>query len=79
MVDGASNEELIVGASSAHFRRRTVETMDQDRPNLFQRALRFLGLRKPPPDIGVREPRRPVPSASGGAVSLEEPEPEERK
>jgi len=33
--------------------------------------LQFLGLRKRPPDIGVREPRRPVPSASGGAVTLE--------
>jgi hypothetical protein len=51
--------------------------MDDDRPNLLQRALQFLGLQKPPPDIGVREPRRPVPSASGGAVSLEEPETDE--
>jgi hypothetical protein len=48
------------------------------KPGLFTRLLRFLGLRKPPPDIGVREPRRPVPSASGGAVSLDEPEPGER-
>jgi hypothetical protein len=38
----------------------------------FFRLLERLGLRKqPPPDIGVREPRRPVPSASGGAISLE--------
>jgi hypothetical protein len=38
----------------------------------FIRLLERLGLRKqPPPDIGVREPRRPVPSASGGAISLE--------
>jgi hypothetical protein len=44
---------------------------------LFTRFLQFLGIRKPPPDIGVREPRRPVPSASGGAVALEEPGDEE--
>jgi hypothetical protein len=49
------------------------------RPSLFQRVLQFLGLRKPPPDIGVREPRRPVPSASGGAVKLDEPKTEERE
>lgn len=79
MVDGATRAKLIVGAPSARLRRRTVDTIDQDRPNLFQRALQFLGLRKPPPDIGVREPRRPVPSASGGAVRLEEPEPDERE
>jgi hypothetical protein len=36
------------------------------------RLLEWLGLRKqPPPDIGVREPRRPVPSASGGAIALD--------
>src|SRR5438094_478561 len=34
-------------------------------------VLQFLGLRKRPPDVGVREPRRPVPSTSAGAVSLE--------
>jgi hypothetical protein len=44
------------------------------KPGLFTRLLQFLGLRKPPPDIGVREPRRPVPSASGGAVALEPPD-----
>jgi hypothetical protein len=49
-----------------------------ERPGLVTRVLRFLGLRKEPPDIGVREPRHPVPSASGGAVSLDLPEPDER-
>jgi hypothetical protein len=39
------------------------------------RLLEKLGLRKqPPPDIGVREPRRPVPSGSSGAVALDEPD-----
>jgi hypothetical protein len=52
--------------------------MEPDRkPGLVTRVLQFLGLRKRPPDIGVREPRRPVPSTSGGAVSLEPPEREE--
>jgi hypothetical protein len=38
----------------------------------LNRVLEKLGLRKrPPPDIGVREPRRPVPSSSGGSISLE--------
>jgi hypothetical protein len=41
---------------------------------VFTRLLQFLGLRKRPPDIGVREPRRPVPSASGGAITLERPD-----
>ena len=40
----------------------------------FTRLLQKLGLRKRPPDSGVREPRRPVPSASGGAITLEPPE-----
>jgi hypothetical protein len=43
------------------------------------RLLEFLGLRRRPPDIGVREPRRPKPSASGGPVTLELPETEERE
>jgi hypothetical protein len=47
------------------------------KPGLFTRLLQFLGLQKRPPDIGVREPRRPVPSASGGAVSLEPPDRDE--
>jgi hypothetical protein len=38
---------------------------------MFNRLLEWLGLRKQPPDIGVREPRRPVPSASGGAIVLD--------
>jgi hypothetical protein len=39
---------------------------------VFKRLLEWLGLRKQlPPDIGVREPRRPVPSASGGAIALD--------
>ncbi len=43
-------------------------------PTWFTRLLQLLRLRKRPPDIGVREPRRPVPSASGGGVALEPPE-----
>jgi hypothetical protein len=39
--------------------------------SMFKRVLEWLGLRKQPPDIGVREPRRPVPSASGGAIALD--------
>jgi hypothetical protein len=50
----------------------------EPKPGLVTRLLQFLGLRKRPPDIGVREPRRPKPSASGGAVTLELPETEER-
>ena len=49
----------------------------------FLRSLNFLRLRgrtkrcgdfyldEPPPDIGVREPRRPRPSAPGGAALLD--------
>jgi hypothetical protein len=29
---------------------------------------------EPPPDIGVREPRRPRPSSSGGAAVLDPPD-----
>jgi hypothetical protein len=44
--------------------------------SFVNRVLQWLGLRKqPPPDIGVREPRRPVPSGSSGSISLE---PDER-
>jgi hypothetical protein len=39
--------------------------------SMFKRVLEWLGLRKRPPDIGVREPRRPVPSASGGTIALD--------
>jgi len=40
--------------------------------SFVNRVLQWLGLRKqPPPDIGVREPRRPVPSGSSGTISLE--------
>ena len=38
---------------------------------MFNRLLQWLGLRKKPPDIGVREPRRPVPSASGGGAAVD--------
>jgi len=48
-----------------------------ERPGLVARLLRFFGLRKEPPDTGVREPRRPVPSTSSGAVSLDLPESED--
>jgi len=40
--------------------------------SFVNRVLQWLGLRKqPPPDIGVREPRRPAPSGSSGSISLE--------
>jgi hypothetical protein len=40
--------------------------------SFVNRVLQWLGLRKqPPPDIGVREPRRPVPSGLSGSISLE--------
>jgi hypothetical protein len=48
--------------------------MTDPKPGLLTRLLQFLRLRKMPPDIGVREPRRPKPSASGGAITLELPE-----
>jgi hypothetical protein len=51
---------------------------ESERPGVVTRVLEFLGLRRRPPDSGVREPRRPIPSASGGAVALEEPETEDR-
>jgi hypothetical protein len=54
--------------------------MERDpKPGVVTRLLEFLGLRKRPPDIGVREPRRPRPSASGGAVTVELPETDERQ
>jgi hypothetical protein len=52
--------------------------MEYPKPGLWQRFLQFVGLRKPPPDSGVREPRRPTPSASGGVATLEPPETDER-
>ena len=53
--------------------------MSPTRPGLFERLRRFLGLRKDPPappDSFVREPRRPTPSSSGGAATIELPETE---
>lgn len=52
------------------------------RQSLLDRILRRLGLRRPPPpprhdpppDSFVREPRRPRPSSSSGAATLELPE-----
>ncbi len=44
----------------------------------WQRILEFFGLRKPPPDSGVREPRRPTPVGSGGGSTLERPEHDDR-
>jgi len=53
------------------------------RPNLFKRIVSTLfrrpprqfedrsGWSDPPPDIGVREPRRPRPLGSGGAAVLD--------
>jgi hypothetical protein len=60
-------------------------TCRRDRASWFTRALNFLRSRspigrcgdffvdEPPPDIGVREPRRPRPSAPGGTALLELP------
>ncbi len=65
---------------------RTTRTCRRDRASWFVRALNFLRLRsrtkrcgdfyldEPPPDIGVREPRRPRPSAPSGAALLELPQ-----
>jgi hypothetical protein len=55
-----------------------VGTVNDPKPSRITRLLRFLRLRRQPPDIGVREPRRPKPSASGGAITLELPETDER-
>jgi len=55
-----------------------------ERPNVFRRIIAaFRGGRpryedrstwaEPPPDIGVREPRRPRPSSTGGAAILDPP------
>ena len=61
--------------------RRT--TCGRARPSWLRRALTFLRsptkrcgdvyLDEPPPDIAVRQPRRPRPSAPGGAALLELP------
>ena len=43
---------------------------------LFRKAPRYedrSSWGEPPPDIGVREPRRPRPSNYGGAATLEPP------
>ena len=65
---------------------RTTRTCRRDRARWFARALNFFRLRsrtkrcgdfyldEPPPDIGVREPRRPRPSAPGGDALLELPQ-----
>jgi hypothetical protein len=65
---------------------RTTRTCTRDRARWFARALNFFRLRsrtkrcgdfyldEPPPDIGVREPRRPRPSAPSGAALLELPQ-----
>jgi hypothetical protein len=55
-----------------------------DRPNLFKRIVAALRGRgpgfedrsswgDPPPDSGVREPRRPRPAGSSGAAVLDPP------
>jgi hypothetical protein len=44
----------------------------------WQRILEFFGWRTPPPDSGVREPRRPTPTGSGGVSTLERPEHDDR-
>jgi len=67
---------------------RTTRTCRRDRAPWFVRALNLLRLRgrtkrcgdfyldEPPPDIGVREPSRPRPSAPSGAALLELPPPD---
>jgi hypothetical protein len=56
----------------------------RSRPNLFKRIVARLfrraprledwsGWGEPPPDIGVREPRRPRPAGPGGAAVLDPP------
>ena len=64
---------------------RPTRTCKRDRAPWFVRTLNFLRLRsrtercgdfyldEPPPDIAVREPRRPRPSAPSGAALLELP------
>jgi hypothetical protein len=52
--------------------------VEAKRPGLVSRFLQFLGLRKPPPDIGVREPRRPRSPNRGGVATLELPRSDER-
>jgi hypothetical protein len=63
----------------------STRTCRRDRAPWFVRALDFLRLRsptqrcgdfyldEPPPDTAVMEPRRPRPSAPGGAALLELP------
>jgi hypothetical protein len=52
---------------------------DQPKRSRWTRLLELLRLRKPPPpEAGVREPRRPRPSASGGVATLAPPEIEQR-
>ena len=57
----------------------------RQRPSRIKRLISFLRLRRqqaalpewfdePPPDIGVREPRRPRPFGSAGAVLLDPPQ-----
>jgi hypothetical protein len=54
--------------------RRLPGMSSEPRPGLWRRLLQFFGRRKPPPDAGVREPRRPTPSSSGGVATLERPD-----
>jgi hypothetical protein len=49
--------------------RRLLTTLFRRRPRLEDRS----SWGEPPPDIGVREPRRPRPSDSGGAAVLDPP------
>lgn len=69
-----------LGPCSTKLRRLTMN--EEPRLSLLERALRRLGLRRrpprsrhdPPADSFVREPRRPKPSVSGGAATLELPD-----
>jgi hypothetical protein len=49
--------------------RRIVEALFGREPRLEDRS----DWGEPPPDMGVREPRRPRPSSSGGSAVLDSP------
>jgi hypothetical protein len=71
-------------ARCVSFRCMRQPSCRRGRPNFFKRMVDALLRRRPryedrstwgdpPPDIGVREPRRPRPSSSGGAAVLDPP------
>ena len=75
---GLSRARLGVGRDWRFSPTRTlIGVSTEPRRGLWDRLLGFLGLRKPPPDSGVREPRRPTPSSSGGVATVERPDTDE--